>query len=39
MIIDVLICRPDGTQVLEQQEVSDDYLTFTKETEESSTTE
>ena len=26
MIIDVLVCKPDGTQVLEQREVPDDWL-------------
>ena len=26
MIIEVLVCGPDGTQHLEQREVPDDYL-------------
>jgi len=26
MMIDVLVCYPDGTQVIEQQEVPDDYF-------------
>jgi len=26
MIIDVLVCKPDGTQVLEQREVPDDWF-------------
>ena len=26
MTIDVLVCRPDGTQVLETREVPEDYL-------------
>lgn len=26
MIIDVLVCRLDGTQVIEQREVDDDYF-------------
>lgn len=35
MIIDVLTCYPDGRQVLEQQEVPDDYFkTEDEETEE-----
>ena len=32
MMIDVLICSPDGTQVLEQREVPEDY--FPEEEEE-----
>ena len=32
MTIDVLVCRPDGSQTLVQREVPDDYLTpFTPE--------
>ena len=27
MIIDVLVCRTDGTQAMESREVPDDYLT------------
>ena len=27
MIIDVLVCKPDGTQVFEKQEVPDNYFT------------
>ena len=27
MIIDNLVCRPDGTQTIEQREVSDDFFT------------
>lgn len=27
MIIDVLVCSPDGTQVVEQKEVSDNWFT------------
>jgi hypothetical protein len=26
MIIDVLVCNPDGTQVVEQREVPDDHF-------------
>ena len=26
MIIDVLVCRPDGTQRIEQREVPDDWF-------------
>ena len=33
MMIDVLTCYPDGSQVLEQQEVPDDYFN-TQEAEE-----
>lgn len=25
MIIDILVCRPDGTQTIERREVPDDY--------------
>ena len=31
MIIDVLTCYPDGRQVLEQQEVPDDYFASEEE--------
>ena len=31
MMIDVLICYPDGKQVLEQREVPDDYFAATEE--------
>ena len=27
MIIDVLVCKPDGTQRIEQREVPDDWFT------------
>ncbi len=27
MIIDVLVCRPDGTQEIEKQEVPEDWFT------------
>ncbi|MDD3346570.1 hypothetical protein [Oscillibacter sp.] len=31
MMIEVLVCREDGTQVLEQKQVPDDYFTFRQE--------
>jgi len=31
MLIDVLICYPDGTQVLEQREVPEDYFAVPEE--------
>jgi len=31
MLIDVLTCYPDGTQVLEKQEVPDDYFAVPEE--------
>jgi len=31
MMIDVLICYPDGTQIVEQQEVPDDYFACSEE--------
>jgi hypothetical protein len=31
MMIDVLVCRPDGTQTVEQQEVSDNWFTSAEE--------
>jgi hypothetical protein len=33
MIIDVLVCRPDGTQVLEQREVPEDWFVSGMEAE------
>ena len=34
MTIDVLVCYPDGTQVLEQREVPDDYFAAAEPAEE-----
>jgi len=39
MIIDVLVCRPDGTQVLEQREVPEDWFGDGKEAETGDTEE
>ena len=38
MIIDILVCRPDGTQIIEQREVPDNYYVPVEEenTEEAS---
>lgn len=34
MIIEILVCKPDGTQVLEQREVPDDWFSTGEETQE-----
>jgi len=34
ILIDVLVCHPDGSQVMEQHEVPDDYFNLPVEDEE-----
>lgn len=34
MIIEILVCKPDGTQMLEQREVPDDWFSAGEEAQE-----
>lgn len=39
MTIEVLVCRPDGTQVMERREVADDWFAVPDKTTEETTNE